>query len=122
MNKEQLRAPATAPLNAWSTWSVEEVFECYSQDLIRRPDTRGEVRGQEAMHRLYDVCFWLPCGAFGRDFQKKYSKADKPGDAMTPTHPDRFNTSGKNENTLAAPFVTLKWLEISFICCRRKKT
>ena len=52
MNDSQLLSIADAFLSAWNTQDVEAVVACYVPDVVYRdPNTRGEVRGADALRR-----------------------------------------------------------------------
>ena len=58
-------------LEAWNTHDVERVVACYTPDLVYRdPNTRGEVRGADAMRRYLTKLFaawrmhWTPREVF----------------------------------------------------------
>ena len=44
--------PVDPRIAAWNTQNVEAVLDCYTDDLVYRdPNTRGEVKGRDAMRR-----------------------------------------------------------------------
>lgn len=58
LDEVSLRALAEEFLSAWNSQDVDKVLACYTEDLIYRdPNTRGEVRGREAMRRYLTKLF-----------------------------------------------------------------
>jgi ketosteroid isomerase-like protein len=58
MDRETMLALAEEFLGAWNTQAVERVLSCYTTDLdYRDPNTRGAVRGAEAMRRYLSKLF-----------------------------------------------------------------
>lgn len=58
MDHERLHALATEFLEAWTSQDVDRVLACYTPDLeYRDPNTRGSVRGHEAMSRYLQKLF-----------------------------------------------------------------
>ena len=54
----QLETLADRFLDAWTSQDVERVLACYTDDLIYRdPNTRGDVRGANAMRRYLTKLF-----------------------------------------------------------------
>jgi ketosteroid isomerase-like protein len=52
MDRQTMIALAEKFLGAWNTQDVDRVLSCYTDDLeYRDPNTRGAVRGTEAMRR-----------------------------------------------------------------------
>jgi nuclear transport factor 2 (NTF2) superfamily protein len=55
---ERHRALAEGYLAAWNTHDVVRVLDCYTHDVAYRdPNTRGEVRGREALGRYLRKLF-----------------------------------------------------------------
>lgn len=58
MDSSQLAAFAERFLSAWNSQDVERVVACYSPDgVYRDPNTRGEVRGADALRRYLTKLF-----------------------------------------------------------------
>lgn len=58
MDRETMLALADEFLGAWNTQEVDRVVSCYTTDLeYRDPNTRGAVRGTEAMRRYLSKLF-----------------------------------------------------------------
>jgi ketosteroid isomerase-like protein len=58
MDRQKMLALAEEFLGAWNTQEVERVVACYTPDLeYRDPNTRGAVRGAEAMRRYLSKLF-----------------------------------------------------------------
>ncbi len=58
MNQAQVDTLAEGFLSAWNSQDVERVVACYTDDLVYRdPNTRGEVRGSDAMRRYLRKLF-----------------------------------------------------------------
>ena len=58
MEQSKILALATKCLEAWTSQDVDAVVSCYSEDLIYLdPNTRGEVRGRDAMRRYLRKLF-----------------------------------------------------------------
>ncbi len=58
MDKARLLEMAEGVLEAWNSQDPERVVSCYTLDLVYRdPNTRGEVRGAEAMRRYLRKLF-----------------------------------------------------------------
>lgn len=58
MDSSQLAAFAERFLSAWNSQDVERVVACYSPDVVYRdPNTRGEVRGADALRRYLTKLF-----------------------------------------------------------------
>jgi ketosteroid isomerase-like protein len=56
--RQDLGRLAERMLDAWTSQDVERVLACYTDDLVYRdPNTRGEVRGAEAMRRYLRKLF-----------------------------------------------------------------
>lgn len=57
-NDERLKRLTETFLGAWNSQNVEQVLACYTEDLVYRdPNTRGEVRGRDAMRRYLAKLF-----------------------------------------------------------------
>jgi ketosteroid isomerase-like protein len=58
MNEEKLHEQAARFLGAWNSQDVDAVLGCYTEDVVYvDPNTRGEVRGTEAMRRYLSKLF-----------------------------------------------------------------
>jgi nuclear transport factor 2 (NTF2) superfamily protein len=58
MDRETMLSLAEKFLGAWNTQEVDRVLSCYTTDLeYRDPNTRGAVRGTEAMRRYLTKLF-----------------------------------------------------------------
>ena len=58
MDREMMLALAQEFLGAWNTQEVDRVLACYTTDLeYRDPNTRGAVRGANAMRRYLSKLF-----------------------------------------------------------------
>ena len=58
MDRQKMLALAEEFLAAWNTQEVERVVSCYTPDLeYRDPNTRGAVRGSDAMCRYLSKLF-----------------------------------------------------------------
>ena len=58
MKQQELVRLAKEFLNAWNSQDVEKVVACYTEDLVYRdPNTRGQVKGQDAMRRYLTKLF-----------------------------------------------------------------
>ena len=58
MDRQTMLTLAEKFLGAWNTQEVERVLSCYTADLeYRDPNTRGAVRGAEAMRRYLSKLF-----------------------------------------------------------------
>ena len=58
MDRETMLTLAEEFLGAWNTQEVDRVLSCYTTDLeYRDPNTRGAVRGTEAMRRYLSKLF-----------------------------------------------------------------
>jgi nuclear transport factor 2 (NTF2) superfamily protein len=58
MDRETMLTLAEKFLAAWNTQEVDRVLSCYTADLeYRDPNTRGAVRGTEAMRRYLTKLF-----------------------------------------------------------------
>ncbi|MBI2895947.1 MAG: nuclear transport factor 2 family protein [Deltaproteobacteria bacterium] len=58
MTQSELVAFAERFLSAWNSQDVERVVACYTDDVVYRdPNTRGEVRGADAMRRYLTKLF-----------------------------------------------------------------
>lgn len=58
MDRETMLALAEEFLGAWNTQEVDRVLSCYTTDCeYRDPNTRGAVRGTEAMRRYLSKLF-----------------------------------------------------------------
>lgn len=58
MDRAKMLLLADRFLSAWNTQDVEEVVSCYTPDLeYRDPNTRGSVRGSDAMRRYLGKLF-----------------------------------------------------------------
>ena len=58
MDRERMLGLADEFLRAWNTHQVERVLSCYTADLeYRDPNTRGAVRGADAMRRYLTKLF-----------------------------------------------------------------
>ena len=58
MDRQEMFALAEEFLGAWNTQEVDRVVSCYTADLeYRDPNTRGAVRGAEAMRRYLSKLF-----------------------------------------------------------------
>ena len=58
MDREKMLSLADEFLRAWNTQEVDRVLACYTTDLeYRDPNTRGAVRGDEAMRRYLSQLF-----------------------------------------------------------------
>jgi ketosteroid isomerase-like protein len=58
MDRETMLTLAEKFLGAWNTQEVERVLACYTTDLeYRDPNTRGAVRGADAMRRYLSKLF-----------------------------------------------------------------
>jgi len=52
MDQAQVVGLAERFLSAWNSQDVERVVACYTADVVYRdPNTRGDVRGADALHR-----------------------------------------------------------------------
>jgi ketosteroid isomerase-like protein len=57
-DKATLLKLADGVLDAWNSQDVERVLSCYTEDLVYRdPNTRGEVRGRDAMRHYLKKLF-----------------------------------------------------------------
>ena len=58
MEKEKVHELAEHVLSTWNSQDVEKVVGCYTDDLVYvDPNTRGEVRGADAMRRYLRKLF-----------------------------------------------------------------
>jgi len=58
MKHQELVHLAKEFLNAWNSQDVQKVVACYTEDLVYRdPNTRGQVKGREAMRRYLTKLF-----------------------------------------------------------------
>jgi len=58
MDRDMMLTLAQEFLGAWNTQEVDRVLSCYTTDLeYRDPNTRGAVRGTEAMRRYLTKLF-----------------------------------------------------------------
>ncbi len=58
MDRDKMLSLAEQFLAAWNTQDVERVVACYTEDLeYRDPNTRGAVRGADAMRRYLTKLF-----------------------------------------------------------------
>lgn len=58
MDKKRLFELSEKVLEAWNKQDVERVIECYTTDVIYRdPNTRGQVKGADAMRRYLKKLF-----------------------------------------------------------------
>ena len=58
MDRQQMLVLAEEFLEAWNTQQVDRVLSCYTTDLeYRDPNTRGAVRGSDAMRRYLSKLF-----------------------------------------------------------------
>ena len=58
MTELQIVALKKRLLSAWNRQDVEAVLACYTEDLVYRdPNTRGEVKGRDAMRRYLRKLF-----------------------------------------------------------------
>jgi len=58
MSESQWTARAERFLGAWNRQDVEGLLACYTEDVVYRdPNTRGEVRGRDAMGRYLRKLF-----------------------------------------------------------------
>src|SRR5262247_3024630 len=58
MEKEAMRERAAAVLLAWNSHDVERVVACYTEDCVYSdPNTRGAVKGHEALRRYLTRLF-----------------------------------------------------------------
>jgi ketosteroid isomerase-like protein len=58
LDGEAVRGIAERFLAAWNSQDVDSVLACYTEDLVYRdPNTKGEVRGREAMGRYLGKLF-----------------------------------------------------------------
>lgn len=58
MDRETMLSLADQFLGAWNTQNVEQVLACYTADLeYRDPNTRGAVRGTDAMRHYLTKLF-----------------------------------------------------------------
>jgi ketosteroid isomerase-like protein len=58
MDRQQMFTIAEELLGAWNSQDVERVVSCYTPDLdYRDPNTRGSVRGADAMRRYLTKLF-----------------------------------------------------------------
>ena len=58
MTESQLTVIAEHLFDAWNRQDVEAVVACYTDDLVYRdPNTRGEVKGRDAMSRYLRKLF-----------------------------------------------------------------
>jgi ketosteroid isomerase-like protein len=58
MDRQTMLALAEEFLGAWNTQEVDRVLACYTTDLeYRDPNTRGAVRGTDAMRRYLSKLF-----------------------------------------------------------------
>ena len=58
MDRARMLAFADRFLSAWNTQDVERVVACYADDVAYRdPNTRGEVRGADALRRYLPKLF-----------------------------------------------------------------
>ncbi len=71
MTETELLALKERLVGAWNRQDIEAVLACYTDDLVYRdPNTRGEVRGRDAMRRYLRRLFgawtmrWTPRTAF----------------------------------------------------------
>jgi ketosteroid isomerase-like protein len=58
MDRQKMLALAETFLAAWNTQDVDRVLSCYTDDLeYRDPNTRGAVRGRDALRRYLSKLF-----------------------------------------------------------------
>lgn len=58
MDRDEMLSLADRFLTAWNTQEVERVLSCYTTDVdYRDPNTRGSVRGGEALRRYLTKLF-----------------------------------------------------------------
>ncbi len=58
MDRNKMLSLAERFLGAWNTQDVEQVVSCYTSDVdYRDPNTRGSVRGSEALRRYLSKLF-----------------------------------------------------------------
>jgi ketosteroid isomerase-like protein len=58
MTREAMQSLAEGVLAAWNTQEVERVLDCYTADVdYRDPNTRGAVRGDDALRRYLTKLF-----------------------------------------------------------------
>lgn len=58
MDRDRMLVLADRFLSAWNTQAVEQVVSCYTSDVdYRDPNTRGAVRGSEALRRYLTKLF-----------------------------------------------------------------
>jgi len=58
MDEAQLETLSQRFLSAWNAQDVERVVACYTEDMLYRdPNTRGAVRGHDAMRRYLTKLF-----------------------------------------------------------------
>lgn len=58
MDRQQMLSMAERFLDAWNSQEVDRVVSCYTADVdYRDPNTRGSVRGAEAMRRYLTKLF-----------------------------------------------------------------
>jgi len=58
MDRDKMLSLAERFLGAWNTQDVERVVSCYTPDVdYRDPNTRGSVRGSEALRRYLTKLF-----------------------------------------------------------------
>ncbi len=58
MNERRMYELAKGLLNAWNSQDVDQVLACYTEDVVYvDPNTRGEVKGAEAMGKYLGKLF-----------------------------------------------------------------
>ncbi len=58
MNERRMYELAEGLLNAWNSQDVDQVLACYTEDVVYvDPNTRGEVKGAEAMGKYLGKLF-----------------------------------------------------------------
>ena len=58
MNERRMYELAKGLLNAWNSQDVDQVLACYTEDVVYvDPNTRGEVKGAEAMRKYLGRLF-----------------------------------------------------------------
>jgi ketosteroid isomerase-like protein len=58
MNERRMYELAKGLLDAWNSQDVDQVLACYTEDVVYvDPNTRGEVKGAEAMRKYLGKLF-----------------------------------------------------------------
>jgi ketosteroid isomerase-like protein len=80
-SESEFRAFAEGFLSAWNSQDVEKVVACYTDDVVYRdPNTRGEVKGADAMRRYLRKLF--AAWKMHWTLREAYALADKDGAAV----------------------------------------